>query len=138
MLVEEIKNIKQGKNDLRKFGITVGIVFGLLGVLFWRLDKYSYIYLLILSAAFISLGIAMPILLKPVHKVWMAVAILMGWFVTRVILAILFYVVVTPIGLVMRCFGKKFLDLTFDRNSDSYWIPKKKMKLKKENYEKQY
>jgi hypothetical protein len=55
-----------------------------------------------------------------------------------VILSVLFYLVVTPIGLLGRLFGKGFLDLKFNRNVDSYWIPKAKVKLEKSDYERQF
>ncbi len=138
MIIEEIKNIKSGKRELRKFGIVVGIVLGLLGVLFlWR-GKDTYSYFLILSAAFLILGLAVPILLKPIHKVWMTLAELLGWLMTRVILSVLFYLVVTPIGLLARLSGKDFLDSKFDRNANSYWIPKGTVKFEKSNYERQF
>lgn len=138
MITKEIKNIKSGRSELRKFGITVGIVSGLLGGLFlWR-EKDYYFYFLVLSGAFFLLGIVVPILLKPIHKIWMTLAILMGWFVTRLILTLLFYLVVTPIGLLGRLFGKDFLDLKFDRNTDSYWITREVSKFGTKNYENQF
>ncbi len=94
MIVEEIKNIKSGKSDLRNFGITMGIVLILFGGLFlWR-DKDYYIYLFIIATAFIILALAVPVVLKPVHKVWMTISIILGWIMTRVILSVLFYLVV--------------------------------------------
>ncbi len=138
MIIEEIKNIKSGRRELRKFGITVGIVLGLLGGLFFWRGRDYYFYFLILSAALLLLGFVVPILLKPIHKVWMTLALLLGWLMTRVILSVLFYLVVTPIGLFGRLFGKGFLDLKFNRNVDSYWIPKAKVKLEKSDYERQF
>jgi len=138
MIVEEIKNIKSGKSDLRKFGITMGIVLILFGGLFlWR-DKDYYIYLFIIAAAFIIPGLAVPIVLKPVHKVWMTISIILGWIMTRVILSILFYLVVTPTRGLARLFGKQFLDLKIDKNINSYWISKQEQKLNKADYEKQF
>lgn len=138
MLIEEIKNIKSGKSELRKFGITIGIILGLLGGLFlWR-DKDYYFYFLILSTAFIFLGLVMPILLKPIHKAWMTLAILLGWFMTRVILSILFYLVVIPISLVSRVFGKQFLDLKMDKSKKSYWNYRETKKIRKSEYERQF
>jgi len=138
VIIEEIKNIKSGKRELRKFGITVGIVLGLLGGLFlWR-GRDTYSYFLILSAAFLLLGLVVPILLKPIHKVWMTLAVLLGWLMTRVILSVLFYLVVTPIGLLARLFRKDFLELKFNGNGDSYWIPKGKVKFERSDYERQF
>ena len=138
MIVEEIRNIKSGKSDLRKFGITMGIVLILFGGLFlWR-DKDYYIYLFIIAAAFIIPGLAAPVVLKPAYKVWMTIAIILGWIMTRVILSILFYLVVTPTGWLGWLFGKQFLDLKIDKDVSSYWIHKKPTKFDKTDYERQF
>lgn len=138
MIIEEIKNIKSGKSNLRQFGITMGIVLILFGGLFlWR-DKDYYIYLFIIATVFMILGLAVPFVLKPIHKAWMTISIILGWIMTRVILSILFYLVVTPTSWLARLFGKQFLDLKIDKNARSYWIPKKELKLNKADYEKQF
>lgn len=138
MIIEEIKNIKSGRSELRKFGITMGIFLGLLGGLsWWRANDY-YSYLFILSIAFLLFGLAMPMLLKPIHKIWMTLAILMGWLMTRIILSVLFYLVVTPVSLLTRLFGKDFLGLRFNNDADSYWIPREGVKKHKSEYEKQF
>ena len=138
MIVEEIKSIKSEKKELRQFGITIGIVLSLLGVLFlWR-EKDWYAYLFIISILFLFLGSVLPLLLKPIHKIWMSVAILLGWLITRIILCVLFLLVVTPIGLCARLSGNDFLNLKFNSNVNSYWIPRKHIKLDKKNYENQF
>ena len=138
MIVEEIKSIKSDKKELRQFGITIGIILSLLGVLFlWR-DKDWYTYLFIVSVVFLFFGLFIPILLKPIHKIWMTLAVLLGWVVTRAIMIILFYLLVTPIALLARLFGKEFLDTKFNRNVNSYWIPRKAIKYDKGNYENQF
>lgn len=138
MISEEIKNIKSGRSELKKFGITMGIVLGLLGgFLLWR-GKVYYPIFFIISTLFLVLGLTLPVLLKPIQKIWMILAVLMGWFMTRIILIILFYLIVTPIGLLARLFGKDFLNTKFNRNLDSYWIPKKTVTFDKKNYENQF
>lgn len=138
MILEEIRNTKSDKNELRQFGITMGIALGLLGgLLLWRGKDYSP-YLLVLSIVFLFIGLVLPVLLKPIHKTWMTLATLMGWFMTRVIIIILFYLLVTPIGLMARLCGKTFLDTKFERNVNSYWIPRKTVKFDKKNYENQF
>lgn len=138
MIIEEIKNITSGKSELRKFGITVGAVLGLLGGLFlWR-EKEYYFYFLIFSAAFLFLGTVVPILLRPIHKVWMILAVLLGWVMTRMILSVLFYLVVTPIGLLARLFGKGRLNLAFDKSTESYWRSKDNTGQETSDYEKQF
>ena len=138
MIIEEINNIRSGRNELRKFGITMGIVLGLLGgFLLWR-GKVYYPIFFIISTLFLFLGLVLPVLLKPIQKIWMVLALIMGWFMTRIILIILFYLIVTPIGLLARLFGKDFLNTKFNKNADSYWIPKKEAPFDKKNYENQF
>jgi hypothetical protein len=138
MVSETIKNTKSAGAELRRFGITVGIVLGLWGGLFlWRgRDCFSYFF--ILSAAFLLLGLVVPVVLKPIHKVWMTLAMLLGLLMTRVVLSLLFYLVVTPIGLLARLFGKDFLNLNFNKNADSFWISKGAVKFKRDSCEKQF
>jgi hypothetical protein len=68
----------------------------------------------------------------------MTLAILLGWLMTRIILIILFYLVVTPIGLLAKLSGKDFLNRKFNREAQSYWIPRKATTTDKGNYEKQF
>ncbi len=138
MVVQDIKNIRSGKSELRKFGLTVGIALGIFGGLFlWRGKGYFDI-LFYIAGAFILLGLVAPIILKPIQKVWMTLAVILGWVMTRVILCILFFVIVTPIGLISRLFGKRFLDLEFDENARTYWVPKRSSRTDKSDYEKQF
>ena len=138
MISEEIKNIKSGKKDLRKFGITMAIALGVLGLLFlWRGRGFFY-YFFILSTAFLILGVVAPMFLKPIQKAWMTFAILMGWFMTRFILSILFFVVFTLIALVARLFNKRFLDLQIDKSCTSYWKHREPEEVPKEDYERQF
>lgn len=135
------------KIELRKFGITLGVVFGLLALVFWLRGRACFLYIFILSALFLICALCAPCLLKPVHRVWMTFAMSIGWVMTRVILSILFYTVVTPIGLIARLFGKDFLDTSFRGTggtkfggkavppANSCWIPKGGVKS---SYENQY
>jgi hypothetical protein len=138
MLLEEIKNIKSKKRDLKNFGITIGIVLGLLGGLLWWKGKDTYTIFIILSLTFIFFGLVLPTLLRPIQKAWMTLAIILGWFMTRVILSILFYLVFTFIGLGLRLFGKQFLDLKMDNSKKSYWILRDKKPFKSSDYERQF
>ena len=137
-VLDDIKNIKSGRGELRKFGITLGIVFGLLGGLFlWR-EKPCYFFLFIVAGFFLFFGLLLPIFLKPIHKIWMGFALILGSIMTRVILSILFYLVITPIGLISKLSGKDFLDLKFNKSAVSYWVQRKKIVFEKADYEKQF
>ena len=138
-MIEEIKNIKSSKQDLRKFGFTVGIVLVLLGGVFWWRGREFYVYVLAAGGLLLFFGWAWPIVLKPIQKVWMTLAVVLGWFMTRVILSLLFYLVFVPIGGIARLFGKNFLDLKLNSSTESYWIVKDAQQEKtKAAYEKQF
>ena len=137
-MLEEIKNIKSEKSDFRKFGITIGVILLIIaGFLFWK-EKESFQILLTFGVTLCILGIAIPFILKPIYWVWMIFATILGWIMTRVILSLLFYIIFTPIGLILRFFGKQFLELRWDQSKESYWNIKTNQHLQKENYEKQF
>lgn len=137
-MIEEIKNIKSGKSDIRKFGITIGLFLMILaGFLFWR-GKESFEIFLISGLVLLVLGLTIPVVLKPVYWIWMVLAVILGWIMTRVILSLLFYIVITPIGLFSRLFGNKFLDLKWDKSKDTYWNYRNTKQLNSEDYERQF
>ena len=137
-MLEEIKNIKSKKSDLRNFGFIIGIILLIIsGFLFWKEKDLFQIFLAIGITLFL-IAIAIPRVLKPVYWIWMIFAIILGWFMTRLILSLLFYVIFTSIGLTLRFFGKQFLELRWDKSKESYWNFRTNEHLKKENYEKQF
>ena len=138
MLIEEIKNIRATRSELRRFGISVGIVLGILSCILFLRKSDIYPVFIALSIVFLFLGCVVPILLKPIYKLWMSLAIIITTLLTRIILILLFYLVVTPVGILARLFGKHFLDLGFKRDTDSYWIERKKTQLARDDYERQF
>ena len=137
-MFEEIKNIKSEKSDLQKFGFIIGIILLIIsGFLFWK-EKESFQIFLTIGITLFLTAIAIPSVLKPVYWIWMIFAIILGWFMTRLILSLLFYIIFTSIGLTSRLFGKQFLELRWDKSKESYWNFRTNEHLKKENYEKQF
>ena len=116
-----MKNIKTGKKDIRSFGITIGIIFLIIAWFLFYKEMESFQIFIYLAGIFIGLGFILPIVLKPIYMVWMIFATILGWIMTRVIITILFYFILTPIGLIFRLFGKQFLDLAMNNRIDSYW-----------------
>ncbi len=139
MIIEEIKNIKSEKSDLKKFGFLIGMVLLLASsYLLWK-EQYGYaIGGFVVGAVFIVLGFILPSVLKPLQKAWMAFAVVMGFVMTKIIMVIVFYAMVTPIGLLGRLGGKKFLDLKIERGVASYWIKRPPAEMEKSNYERQF
>ena len=136
-MFEEIKNIKSGKSDLRKFGITIGIILMIIaGLLLWK-EKESFQIFITIGAVLCILGIVLPVILKPIYMIWMIFATILGWIMTRMILSVLFYLVITPIGLISRLVGKQFLQLRWDKLKGSYWNYSS-TKTEKASYERQF
>ena len=137
-IIEEIKNIKGNKSDWKKFGLTMGIILSVIGFfLLWKKNN-NYNYILFLAAAFFITGLILPSILRPIYKAWMALAVVMNFIMTRVIMAVIFYLIVTPTGLIASLTGKKFLDMKIDKSAKSYWIIREKTNKLKSDYERQF
>ncbi len=138
MLKEEFKHIKETKKDLRKFGITVGIVLAGIGLLLFYFEKPSAIYFISIGGLLVLFGVLFPQVLKPLNKIWMSLAIILGFIMTRVILTTLYYLVITPIGFLAKIFGKKFMTLKYDKSAKSYWEKRTNIQKKQIDYERQF
>ena len=138
MLKEELKQIDISDNAVKKTGLTVGIVLIIISLLLWYLGKMSFIYFSIIGGLFLILAlIAIPVL-RPFHKLWMMLTLMMGFVMSRVILTILFYLVLTPVALIAKLVGKKFMPLGFDKNAVTYWEKRGNSVNKKIDYERQF
>jgi hypothetical protein len=113
------------KKELRHFGLIVGGIFagiGLWPVLF-RAQGPRF-WALALGVALVVLGLLLPRSLIQVHRVWMAAAEGLGWINTRILLSIVFYGLVTPMGIVMRRFGRDPMQRRFEPGVATYRVPK--------------
>ena len=121
----EKSKIKMGSN--RGFGIVFFIVF--LVISFWSFrgdfNQVKIIHLVI-SFIFLDLGIINSKILTPLNKLWFKFGLLLGAIVAPVIMGFIFFIVVTPIGLLMRLFGKDLLRKKFNKSVKSYWIKRDK------------
>ena len=137
-MIEEIRNIKSGKKELRNFGFTIGIVLLLIaGVLFYK-NNNLFISFAYIAGVFIVLGFLFPQLLKPIYFIWMIFAVVIGWIMTRLILSILFFVIISIIRLIACIFGKSFLELNISKDSKSYWNHRFSDVEMNQDYEKQF
>ena len=115
------KNIKLPSN--RNFGVVFFIVFLIIAL--WPILKQNEIRIwsLILSFIFFVLGLINSKLLTPLNKLWFKFGIILGNIIAPIVMGIVFFLVVTPTGLIMRIFRKDILKLK-KNNKDSYWIDK--------------
>ncbi|NUM72825.1 hypothetical protein HUU40_00545 [candidate division KSB1 bacterium] len=122
MLREEIESIKTTKPALHKFGLAFGTGLLIIASVLVLKERSAFLYFIFAGIVFTALGLAVPILLKPVYKVWMSFAVVMGFIMTRVILTVIFYGLFTPISLLAKLFGKDLLDEHWDENTKTYWV----------------
>ena len=122
-------DIKIGSN--RSFGIVFFVVFLLIALYPLTYNGEISIWTLLISLIFLVLGLLNSKILSPLNKIWFKFGILIGKIVSPLIMGIIFFLVVTPIGFIMRLLRKDLLNLKYNKNK-SYWIekngPKSKMK----------
>ena len=104
---------------------------------FYRVSDLN-LSLVLLGSSFISLALILPVFLKPFYLLWMFFAVALGWFMTRLMLGLLFYLIVSPIGVISRLFGKEFLELNKSKLNNSYWNYLDSKKVNNQHYEKQF
>ena len=122
-------DVKIGSN--KSFGTVFFIIFLLIAIYPLINGGEFRLWSLIISIIFLALGLTNSKILNPLNKLWFKFGIFLGKIISPLVMGIIFFLVVTPIGLLMRLLNKDLLSLKFNNNS-SYWIkktdPKSKMK----------
>ena len=115
--------IKTSSN--RNFGLVFFIVFLILG--FWPITNGEEIriWLVVISLIFLVLGMIKSKLLTPLNKLWFKFGMILGAIVAPVVMGAVFFLVVTPIGIVMRAMGKDLINKKHDKKKETYWITRK-------------
>ncbi len=135
-IFSELQNIKSTRAELKKFGLSVG--GGLLTIsifIFLTKDRLPTTLLLISIFLIIS-GHFLPAILKPIQKLWMGLALILGFISTRVILTLLFIIAVIPTGLIAKLFNYDPLQLK--KKQKSYWKKVSNASSNPKYYEKQF
>lgn len=108
--------------ELKRFGFTIVLPLALLAaVINWRGHTILPAVLAGLAAMLAGLALLAPKLLRPVHILWMGLVNALGWLNTRLLLGLVYFLVITPIGVVMRFVGRDPLDRQL-RDRSSYWV----------------
>lgn len=126
------------KKSLRKFAITMGIAFFAIAAFIIIRHRRFTPSALIISLLFFIFAFINPNLLKPLYILWMRFAFVLGWFNTRLILFVIFYLFLTPIGIGMKLFGVDLLDRKIEKNKITYWKKKERRTFRPLDYESQF
>ena len=123
-------NIKIGSN--KSFGIIFFLFFLIVGIFPLLNNEDIRIWSIILSIIFLILGLLNAPILSPLNRAWFKFGILLGNFVSPIVMGVVFFIVVTPTALIMRALGKNLLSLK-KNNKKTYWIEKSEIKSKMKN-----
>tara|TARA_Y100000996_G_C22400909_1_gene593118 strand:- start:58 stop:435 length:378 start_codon:yes stop_codon:yes gene_type:complete len=115
----------KSKQQNRSFGLLFFIVFFILAL--WPLTKSNQLnyYLLSISLIFLILGLLNSKILSPLNKSWIKLGEILGRIIAPVVMAFVYFLILTPISLVVRIFGKDLIGIKF-KNTGTYWIKRKK------------
>ena len=111
----------QGSSN-RVLGLTFGAVFLIIGLYSLAFGGSVRWWSIAVSAAFVLAALVVPGVLGPLNKAWTRFGLLLHRITSPIVLGFMFFVVVTPIGLLMRLLGKDMLRLRMERDAPSYWI----------------
>lgn len=121
----------------KTFGYFFSLVFLISSVYFFFQNNKLYIFFLILSCVFVIVSITFPKLLLPLNLLWMKFGILLGKIINPIIFGIIFFFMITPIGLIRRLIGVDELQIKENHNQVSFWV-KRESKIKNDSFYNQF
>ena len=116
----------KSQSSNRSFGLLFFVVFLIIGL--WPLkngDNLNF-YLIVISVIFLILGLINSKLLSPLNKLWIKFGEALGGIIAPIVMALIYFVILTPVSLIVRTFGKDLLGLKFLKEKKTYWIKRKK------------
>ena len=106
----------------RSFGLVFFVVFLIVALWPLKYEEDIRLWSLVLSIIFFILGILNSKLLTPLNKLWFKLGMFLGSIVSPILMGIVYFIVVTPIGIFMRLLGKDLLKTSKAKNTSTYWI----------------
>jgi membrane-associated phospholipid phosphatase len=126
------------KRSLKSFSWIMAIALLLIGTILFVRHRPGYLLFYPLAVLFFGLGVFAAPVLKPLYLIWMRLAFVLSWINTRILLLAVFYLVLTPIGLIMKLMGKDPLDQRIESGRTSYWLSKPQKVFIPAEYERQF
>ena len=116
----------KSQSSNKSFGLLFFVVFLILAL--WPLKNGSNInlYFTISSIIFLILGLINSKLLSPLNKLWIKLGEILGMIIAPIVMALVYFVILTPVSFIVRLFGKDLLGLKFLKEKETYWIKRKK------------
>ena len=116
----------KSQSSNKSFGLLFFIVFLIIGL--WPLKNGESLnfYFIIASVVFLILGLLNSKLLSPLNKSWIKLGEILGIIIAPIVMALVYFAILTPISIIVRVFGKDLLGLKFLKEKETYWIKRKK------------
>ena len=146
--MEIIKEIKEeiraasrepSSRDLTILALLFLVIPGLIGfyLLLWKASGTGYIWIIV--GLLLCLARLITPLFRNIYRLWLGFSVVLGYFVSRLLLTIIFFLVITPTGLIMRLVGRDPMERKWEPNADTYWKPRdQNADTSLERYEKQF
>ena len=116
----------KSQSSNKSFGLLFFVVFLIIGLWPLKNGENLNIYFITASVVFLILGLLNSKLLTPLNKSWIKLGEILGVIIAPVVMALIYFVILTPISLIVRLFGKDLIGLKFLKNKETYWIKRKK------------
>ena len=113
------------QNSNKSFGLLFFIVFLIIGLWPIKNGDSLNIYFIAISITFLILGLINSKLLSPLNKIWIKLGEILGIIISPIVMFLVYFIILTPVSLIVRLFGKDLLGLKFFKKNDSYWIIRK-------------
>ena len=122
----------------RSFGLLFSVIFFIISLyLYVFINSFYFLFFLIISLIIFLISTFMPKILRPFNTMWYKFSVLLSKIVNPIVLGVIFFIIITPIGIMAKLFGRDILKLK-KRNVKSYWIDKEKLNYDKDSFKKQY
>jgi len=133
-----MKNNEITKKQLCTFGIALTILLLVISSISYFKQGMNYQITGTVSALILLTTLLTPALLKPIYKLFIFISYILGWINTRLLLGLIFYLIFTPVALILKIIGKDPLNRKFDPKASSYWQPGVDEKEDRESYYRQF
>ncbi len=126
--------------EQRKFGLLMAAAISVVGCIRWGLHGFEHIptYFFAVAAVFLVLGLAVPKVLEPLFVVWMKFAEVLNWVMTRLLLSVAFFLLITPVRILVAIFSEDPLKRKWLPSSESYWEAAEEQPKELKDYRNQF
>ena len=116
----------KSQSSNKSFGLLFFVVFLILGLWPLKNGESLNLYFITVSVVFLILGLLNSKFLSPLNKSWIKLGEILGFIIAPIVMALVYFVILTPVSIIVRVFGKDLLGLKFLKEKDTYWIKRKK------------